>query len=130
MLDEKVSQIKDCIRPWARGKAGKKRELLSLLGRLQHCYQAIVLGRPFLRRLIDRAHSVRELHHHVRLSSWELDDIRWWGESWQRKRIVFRCDNMAVVQCLINGTCRDRHLAYLLLELSILAILNNFYFYC
>ena len=35
---------------------------------------------------------------------------------------------MAVVQCLINGTCRDRHLAYLLRELSIMAILNNFTF--
>ena len=199
--EEKVRKIRECIRPWAEGKAGKKRELLSLLGRLQHCCQAIVMGRPFLRRLIDRAHSVKELHHHVRLSRWELDDISWWstlfsqwngrslfffrkwelapdsyitsdaagsigyaaicgntwfaarwppgvdklniaikelvpivlagkmwGESWKRKRILFKCDNMAVVQCLKNGTCRDRHLAYLLRELSILAILANFTF--
>eukprot|EP00112_Aurelia_sp_Birch-Aquarium-sp1_P012765 Seg2688.4 transcript_id=Seg2688.4/GoldUCD/mRNA.D3Y31 product="hypothetical protein" protein_id=Seg2688.4/GoldUCD/D3Y31 len=199
--EEKVLKIRENIRPWAGGKAGKKRELLSLIGRLQHCWQAVVLGRPFLRRLIDRAHSVKELHHHVRLSCWELDDIRWWntlfsqwngrslflfrtwerapdsyitsdaagsigyaaiyeniwfaakwplgvdklniaikelvpivlvgkmwGEAWERKRIVFRCDNMAVVQCLINGTCRDRHLAFLLRKLSILPILNNFTF--
>ena len=45
-----------------------KREFLSVIALLQHCCQAIVLGRPFLRRLIDRAHSVSDLHHFVKLS--------------------------------------------------------------
>ena len=43
-------------------RATNKRLLLSLIGLLHHCCQAMYLGRPFLRRLIDRAHSVSELH--------------------------------------------------------------------
>ena len=35
---------------------------------------------------------------------------------------------MAVVSCIIQGSCKDRHLAFLLRELNILAILNNFSF--
>eukprot|EP00794_Sanderia_malayensis_P001375 gene1375-biopygen1124 len=198
---EKIVKIQGYLAHWSKTAAGTKRELLSLIGSLQHCCQAIVLGRPFLRRLIDRAHKVSELHHRVRLSAWERDDIDWWvsllscwngrslflyrnwteaptikvtsdaagskgfaaiynaqwfaapwpadlsainiaikelipivlaaklwGESWQRMRVAFRCDNMAVVHCLQNGTAKDRHLAFLLRELSILAITQHFTF--
>ena len=45
---------------------------------LQHCCQAIVHGRPFLRRLIDKSCTVEELHFHLSLSPWERDDIAWW----------------------------------------------------
>ncbi len=159
------------------------------------------MGRPFLRRLIERAHSVTELNQFVRLSSLERDDISWWhkllsswngrslflypswdhgprlavtsdaagsvgfaaiyqrqwfagrwpptacnlniadqklipivlaahiwGHTWSRKRVVFRCDNMAVVLCLRQGSCRDRHLAFLLRELAIMAVLKSFTF--
>eukprot|EP00794_Sanderia_malayensis_P013029 gene13029-biopygen10387 len=199
--DEKVQRIQQQLSFWSTKFTGTKRELLSLIGTLQHCCQAIVLARPFLRRLIDRAHKVAKLHHHVQLSAWERDDITWWvtllsrwngrslfyyrnwtqaptvkvtsdaagskgfaaiynkqwfaapwpdnllslniaikefipivlaakvwGRSWQRLRVAFRCDNMAVVQCLQNGTAKDRHLAFLLRELTILAITLNFTF--
>ena len=49
-----------------------------MIGLLHHCTQAIPTGRLFLRRLIDRAHSVKELHHFMRLSVWERVDIEWW----------------------------------------------------
>eukprot|EP00795_Rhopilema_esculentum_P007294 gene7294-12994_t len=198
---EKLVQVRAKLSVWKNRKTGKKRELLSLIGLLQHCCQAIVLGRPFLRRLIDRAHSVSEFHHFVKLSCWEQDDIKWWfkllqswngkslfffptwenapkisvtsdaagsigfaaiyethwfagvwpiealsiniaskelipivlsahiwGNTWSRKRIAFRCDNMAVVLLLRQGSCKDRHLAFLLRELTILAILHSFTF--
>ena len=197
----KITKIKTELALWVSKGAGTKRQLLSLIGRLQYCCQAIVLGRPFLRRLIDRSCTVSELHHFVRLSSWEKDDIKWWdllfrewngrslflspkwekapeimvtsdaagsigfaasfkdnwfaekwpvgcaelsiavkefvpiiisakiwGFSWKRQRVAFRCDNMAVVSCLKNGTCRDRHLSFLLRELSLLAITLSFTF--
>ena len=47
-----------------------------------------------------------------------------WGSTWSRKRIAFKCDNMAVVLVLRQGSCKDRHLAFLLRELSILAVLH------
>ena len=182
---DKITKIKSELAFWVSHRAGTKRQLLSLIGRLQYCCQAVVLGRPFLRRLIDRSCTVSELHHFVRLSVWEKDDIKWWdllfkqwngrslfllpkwenapeitvssdaagsigfaafikddwfaekwplgcadlsiavkelvpivisariwGVAWKRKRVAFRCDNMAVVSCLKNGTCKDRHLSY------------------
>ena len=187
------------LEPWYNRKPGTKRELLSLIGLLQHCCQAITLGHPFLRRLIDRATTVRELHHFVCLSCWEKDDIVWWyqlltswngkslfhfpdwnllqdfavtsdssgnvgfgailgkpgfaqvwprhtteidiaikefipmciaaviwGHRWSRKCIKFKSDNSAVVVCLQYGSCRNRHMAFLLRELAICAVLSNF----
>ena len=49
-----------------------------------------------------------------------------WGGSWARKRIVFKCDNAAVVAVLQRGLCKDRHLAYLLRELTICVVLHSF----
>ena len=199
--NEKLLKVRAALSSWDKKKSGTKRELLSLIGLLQHCCQAIVLGRPFLRRLIDRAHSVSDLHHFVKLSQWERDDLQWWfrllhswngkslflfptweqapmcaitsdaagsigfaaingtqwfagvwpkgasniniavkelipivlaaniwGSTWSRKRIAFKCDNMAVVLVLRQGSCKDRHLAFLLRELSILAVLHSFTF--
>ncbi len=51
-----------------------------------------------------------------------------WGATWECKRVSFRCDNMAVVICVQNGTCRVRHLAFLLRELPILAIMCDWTF--
>ena len=49
------------------------------MGLLQHCSQVIPLSRVFLRRLIDRAYSVVELHHFIHLTLWERDDMCWWN---------------------------------------------------
>ena len=62
------------LRALSNKRVGSKRDLLSLIGLLQHCSQVIPLGQ----HLSDQAHSVGELHHFVRLSIWEKDDIRWW----------------------------------------------------
>ena len=51
-----------------------------------------------------------------------------WGGSWSRKRIAFKCDNMAIVCALQQGSCKDRHLAFLLREFTLLAILHSFTF--
>eukprot|EP00112_Aurelia_sp_Birch-Aquarium-sp1_P003277 Seg1363.36 transcript_id=Seg1363.36/GoldUCD/mRNA.D3Y31 product="Polyprotein P3" protein_id=Seg1363.36/GoldUCD/D3Y31 len=191
---EKLTKVHLVLDTWKDRKTGTKRDLLSLIGLLQHCCQAVVLGRPFLRRLIDRAKTVSELHHFVTLSLWEKEDIQWWytifkswngkslfhlpkwenapdvsitsdaagsigfaaihklewfagkwptgtgslniaikelvpivlaasiwGHEWERKRILFRCDNAAVVVLLRQGSCRDRHLAFLVRELSMIA---------
>ena len=49
-----------------------------------------------------------------------------WGHEWSRKRILFKCNNQAVVSCLKYGSCRDRHLAFLLRDLAIKAITSSF----
>ena len=51
-----------------------------------------------------------------------------WGFLWERKRIEFQSDNMAVACCLKMGSCKNRYLAFLLRVLKILAINNSFTF--
>ena len=51
-----------------------------------------------------------------------------WAKMWERRRILFRSDNTAVVNTLKYGLCRDRHLAFCFRELAIRAVLNNFTF--
>ena len=56
-----------------------KRELLSIIGQLQHACCVIKQGRSFLRRMIELSKSVRELHHKVRLNAGFRSDLRWWA---------------------------------------------------
>ena len=87
---EKLAKIYLALDTWKDRKRGTKRDLLSLIELLQHCCQAVILGRPFLRRLIDRAKTVTELHQFVKLSIWEQEDIKWWYtivKSWNRKSL-------------------------------------------
>ena len=50
---EKLDRLRGELTTWRKWKAGKKRELLSLIGQLSHTCKAIRTGRSFLRGLID-----------------------------------------------------------------------------
>ena len=49
-----------------------------------------------------------------------------WGHEWSRKKILFRVDNMAVVNSVNSGLPKDLHLAFLVRLLNKLAVLYNF----
>ena len=69
--DEKLVEIRQLIGKWLTRKAGKKRELLSLIGKLAHAAKIIVPGCIFLRRMINLAHKAKQLDHWVHLNdSW------------------------------------------------------------
>ena len=51
-----------------------------------------------------------------------------WGSTWSWKHIPFQCVNMAVVLLLRRGSCKNRDVALLLRELTILVILHSFKF--
>ena len=81
-----ASELKD----WRIRRRASKRQLLSLIGRLEHCCNAIELGRPFLRRLIEKAHPVKDLDSFVTLFQWEQDNLRWWNtlfEDWNGRSL-------------------------------------------
>ena len=58
-----------------------KKELLSLIGQLQHATRIV---KPGLRRMIDLESSVKELHHHINLRGGFKVDLQWWGLFLQR----------------------------------------------
>jgi hypothetical protein len=73
------------------GRKSTKKKLLSLIGKLQHVCSVLKQGRPFLRRLIDRANSVSELRYLVKLSPGVYEDLRWWAttlESWVGTKLI------------------------------------------
>jgi len=66
---EKRDRLCPMIWDWESKKSCTKRELLSLIGYLQHACRVIRPGRSFLRRMIYLSIGVRALHHRVRLNA-------------------------------------------------------------
>ena len=56
-----------------------KRELLSLIGQLQHACCVVRAGRTFLRRMISLAKVAKFLHHRIRLNKGFQSDLQWWS---------------------------------------------------
>ena len=82
---EKLHHLKGLITSWAGRKSCSKRELLSLIGQVQHACRVVWPGRTFLHRMIDLSSVAKELHHHVRLSAAFRSDLQWWAlflEDW------------------------------------------------
>ncbi len=75
----KLERLRTTIRMWMGKKSCSKRELLSIIGQLQHTCCVIRPGRAFLRCMIDPSKRVKELHHKVRLNAAFRSDLRWWG---------------------------------------------------
>ena len=74
----KLERLQETITAWQDRKACTKRELLSLVGVLQHATMVVRHGRVFLRRMIELAKQVREYHHFVRLNREFRSDLQWW----------------------------------------------------
>ena len=82
---EKLYNLKTMVAGWQGKKSCTKRELLSLIGHLQHACKVVKPGRTFLRRMIDLSTTAQKLHHHIRLNSSFRSDLQWWAtfmEQW------------------------------------------------
>lgn len=82
---EKLRRLKLTIQQWQLKRSCTKRELLSLIGQLQHACRVVRPGRTFLRRMITLSTHPKELHHHVRLNAAFRSDLQWWAsflEEW------------------------------------------------
>ena len=75
---DKFIRLRALLSDWSGRKAVKKRDLLSLIGYLQHASKAVRQDRSFLRRLIDLSIVVKELEGYVRLNISTHSDIMWW----------------------------------------------------
>ena len=200
--DEKRLRICEIMGTFMEKKSCTKRELLSLLGHLNFACRVVRPGRSFISYLIKLLTTVKELHHHVKisaecrldinmwfkfLSSWNgvsfflNDDIvnaadlhlftdatdrafggiysnQWfqgiipksilegeetvsmafcelypivmacvlWGSEWQRKRILFRCDNLGTVNIITKGRSKSPLVMKLMRKLTWSSAVNNF----
>ncbi len=76
--EDKLARLCRSLDDWGNRKATRKRNLLSLIGHLQHAAKAVRQGRSFFRRLIDLSSVVHRLDSYVRLNIAARSDIIWW----------------------------------------------------
>ena len=75
---DKLERLQAMLVAWQDRKACTKRELLSLVGVLQHATMVVRFGQAFLRRMIELAKATKEYHHKVRLNRDFRSDLQWW----------------------------------------------------
>lgn len=76
---EKLQRLLRLIQVWQGRKSCTERELLSLIGQLQHACRVVRSGRTFLRCMIALSTKAKELHHHLRLNKCFQSDLQWWA---------------------------------------------------
>ena len=80
---EKLLLLQQTIRSWQRRKRCSKRELLSLIGQLQHAATVVRPGRTFVRWMIDLSMRFEALDHPMRINLEFRSDLQWWAQYFQ-----------------------------------------------
>ena len=108
--EEKLHSLKELLQRWRTNMACRKRELLSLLGLLNHACKAVRAGRSFLRRLIDESTKAKRLEHFIKLNEEARSDLEWWHcfvEDWNRVSMLSSLNKqrpVAVITADASGT--------------------------
>ena len=75
---DKLVRIKDTLSTWLEKKKATKREILSLVGLLQHATKVVRCRRTFVGRMYATAAKVKKLHFFTRLNREFRSDLTWW----------------------------------------------------
>ena len=78
LSEEKLTRIRQLVTSWLNRKKATKREILSLVGLLQHATKIIRCGRTFISRMYSTAAKVKELDYYTRLNREFRSDLCWW----------------------------------------------------
>lgn len=76
--DEKLLRIRKEVLRWLPKRTATKREILSLVGLLQHATKVIRCGRTFVGRMYQAATKVKQLSFYTRLTKEFRSDLYWW----------------------------------------------------
>ncbi|MCG8621671.1 MAG: hypothetical protein MJE68_06690, partial [Proteobacteria bacterium] len=134
--EEKLHHLKSLLWAWIPRKSCSKRELLSLIGSLQHASAVVRPGRVFLRRMIDLSKRQMYLDAPIRLNNDFRADLRWWAtfaEGWNSVSIVgplpSNCGFLADFKCFwimgLWGLLSPVLVRFLLDSLSIMGRYSN-----
>ena len=74
----KMQRIRTMVAAWLSRKKATKREILSLVGLLQHATKVIKPGRTFVARMYREAARLKNLSHFTRLTKDFHSDLCWW----------------------------------------------------
>ena len=88
---DKLIRMKALLQTWIPRKKASKREILSLVGTLQHATKVIRPGRAFVARMYSTAAKLRKMHFITRLNVAFRSDLLWWHtflQSWNGLNIL------------------------------------------
>ena len=76
--EEKLLRIRTEVSRWLPKRTATKREILSLVGLLQHATKVVRCGRTFVGRMYQTAAKVKQLSFFTRLTKEFRSDLYWW----------------------------------------------------
>ena len=76
--EDKVRELQGLLEGWTWRQSCRKRELLSLIGKLAHACQIVWVGRLFLRRVIVLSTKAKQLDHWIHFNGEFRTDLGWW----------------------------------------------------
>lgn len=76
--EERLFDTKSELCTWLNRKHCSKRNLLSIIGKLNFVSQVVRSGQTFIRRLIDLSKKAKHLHHRLRINHQAREDFKWW----------------------------------------------------
>ena len=93
-----MERLRRLLADWVGRKVGRKRELLSLIGSLQHASKAV--QRCFLRRLITLSTDVKNMDNfvHLNVAMWQQDRISGGGQCSQLSGTGLPCSHVLTRQ--------------------------------
>ena len=97
--EQKLRRVQATVGEWLGRKAGRRRELESLVGLLQHAAKVVRPGRRFVRRIIAVMTTVKDRDRFVRLNAEIRSDLYWWSEfmvSWNGVGMITNPDQAVV----------------------------------
>ena len=87
----KLVELRALVSTWMGKRSCTKKELESLVGKLQHACVVVKPGRSFLCGLFELQAATKKPHHHIPLRGAVRSDIAWWDtflESWNGVAII------------------------------------------
>ena len=76
---DKLLHIRNQLSAWLTRKKATKREILSLVGLLQHARKVVRPGRSFVSRMYITAAKLKQLYHYTHLNKDFRSDLHWWN---------------------------------------------------
>ena len=76
----KLCELRLLLSETTAKRSTTKRDLQSLVGKLNFAAHVVFGGRTFLRHMIDNVNHMQRPHHHVRMNAQMRADLGWWTE--------------------------------------------------
>ena len=77
--ESKLRERRMLLYVWVHKRSCQKRDLCSLIGKLQHTAKVVQPGETFLRQMFEQLAVAKKMHHHVRLNQSFWSDLTWWN---------------------------------------------------